>query len=80
MDLNPDQPFELAKQQLQEFLEKVQDRNKSEARLIVAKYDLKNSYRKPLRDYPDDFVRAFEEMKAKLEERQKFLNLLADYL
>lgn len=82
MEHDPDFVFNLAKQQTKEFIEKVQDRNKKEARLIVAKYDIRYPFSKPVRDHPYNysFLDLQKAMLENLKERQKFLDLIAEYL
>ena len=63
-----------------EFLKKVQVRNEKEARLIIAKYDLKNSFLKITTKCYDNYDKIIEESKIYLEKRKNFLNLFSEYL
>jgi len=80
MENEPDYAFHISKQQTKEFIEKVRDRNKKEARLIVAFYDLKHPFYKSVQDYPDNIEKAKDEMLKNLKERKKFLDFMAEYL
>ncbi len=63
-----------------EFLSKVQVRNEKEAKLIIAKYDLKNSFLTISTKCYDNYDKIIEESKKYLEERKNFLNLFSEYL
>jgi hypothetical protein len=68
------------RKQDEEFLSKIQVRNEKEAKLIIAKYDLKNSCLNITTKYYDNYDKIIEESKKYLEERKKFLNLFSEYL
>ena len=70
--------------QTAQFVDKVQERNKKEAVLIAAKYDLKHSFVTIITNYEGkgdnylyEMVKAFEIM---LKERKEFLDLFSSYL
>ena len=68
------------KKQDEEFIKKVCSRNEKEAKLIIAKYDLKNSSKNVPLDYFCDYEGMVREFKAHLEKRKEFLKFMAEYL
>jgi hypothetical protein len=71
---------ELKNQQTLHFITNVQDRNKTEARLIIAKYDLHNSIRNILEKSEENsklFNVKFQEF---LRKRQEFIDFMTNYL
>lgn len=74
-------PFvEEKKKQDKEFLEKVQVRNEKEAKLIIAKYDLRNSCLYITTKFFGDYERINEEYHKQLQKRKEFLNFMSEYL
>jgi hypothetical protein len=66
--------------QSKEFLDKVQIRNKQEARLILSKYDLKHPIRNIIESFQNDSEKTINELNIFFQKRKEFLNLLAEYL
>lgn len=79
--LNLDRSFLILKnEQTQNFINKVQERNKTEARLIIAKYDLQNSLRDILNKCYDDSEKINKEFDILFKKRQEFIEFMSKYL
>ena len=79
--LNLDESFlTLKNEQTQNFINKVQERNKTEARLIIAKYDLQNSLRDILNKYYEDTEKINKEFDILFKKRQEFIEFMSKYL
>ena len=68
------------KKQDEEFLKKVCSRNEKEAKIIIAKYDLKNSSKNVPLDHFCDYEGMVKEFKTHLEKRKQFLDFMSEYL
>jgi hypothetical protein len=62
------------------FIDKVQERNKKEALLIAAKYDLKHSFVEIVMTYEGNLIEMVKAFGSMLTERKEFLDLFSSYL
>lgn len=70
----------LKEEQTQNFINNVQERNKSEARLIIAKYDLEHSLRDILNKHYEDSEKINIEFNILFKKRQEFIEFMSKYL
>ncbi len=66
-------------QQNETFISKIQPRNRKEAKIIITRYDLKNSILEAL-DFKIEWNENVEKIKKMLEERSRILSIISDYL